>query len=237
MEHGVVEYSLRHASSNRKRIDHSSRTMTEQYLTLALGSAGIRASLGLTHFKVGFHIDVCTFLEMTKVIVRVRVKGNNVMPGSLGLRTSCQSDASVPQSYLRDPRQTYCHRNYGEAGDNWSWQQSNYDAEGYNEVLCMNRSCGAYEMNSFSFFVTRTSGSLPRRPIRTTLDKSEERAAVEEKAYIIDVMTLEKCCGEKKNPREQSQRVAGGGGRTWTRSSRKVSRSVTVRAASPQPHV
>ncbi len=38
-------------------------------------------------------------------------------------------------------------------------------------------------MYSFSvFFDTRTSGSLPRRPTRITLDTSEERAAVDEKA-------------------------------------------------------
>jgi hypothetical protein len=75
--------------------------MTEEDLALALESAGIRARIGLTHFKVGFHIDVRTFLQITEVIVRVRAKGKDMMPGSLGLRTSCQSDASVPQSYLR----------------------------------------------------------------------------------------------------------------------------------------
>jgi hypothetical protein len=101
MDHGVVEYFLKHTSSNRGRMSHTPRTMTEQDLTLALGSAGIRATLGLTHFKVGFHIDVRTLLQITKVIVRVRAKGKNVMPGSLGLRTSCQNDASVPQSYFR----------------------------------------------------------------------------------------------------------------------------------------
>ena len=74
--------------------------MTEEDLTLALESAGIRVGIRLTHFKVGFHIDVRTFLQIAKVIVRVRVKGNDVMPGSLGLPTSCQSDASVPHSYL-----------------------------------------------------------------------------------------------------------------------------------------
>jgi hypothetical protein len=75
--------------------------MTEEDLTLALGSTGIRARIGLTHFKVGFHVDVRTFLQITKVIVRGRAKGIDVMPGSLGLCTNCQSDASVPQSYLR----------------------------------------------------------------------------------------------------------------------------------------
>ena len=78
------------------RMSHTPRTMTEQDLTLALGSAGIRARLGLTHFKVGFHIDVRTFLKITKVVVRVRVKGKKVMPGSLGLRTSWQNNVSVP---------------------------------------------------------------------------------------------------------------------------------------------
>jgi len=75
--------------------------MTEEDLTLTLGSAGIRARLGLTHFKVGFHKDVRTSLQITKVIVRALVKGKNVMPGSLRLRTSYQSDASVPQSHVR----------------------------------------------------------------------------------------------------------------------------------------
>ena len=101
MEHEAVEYFLRHTSSNHGRMESHTRTMTEEDLTMALGSAGIRARIGLTHFKVGFHIDVRTFLQITKVIVRVRVKGMDVMPGSLGLRASCQSDASVPQSYLR----------------------------------------------------------------------------------------------------------------------------------------
>ena len=101
MDHGAVEYSLRHTSSNRGRMNHTPRTMTEKDLTMGLGRAGIRARIGLTHFKVGFHIDVRTFPQITKVIVRVRVKGIYVMPGSLGLLTSCQSDASVPQSYLR----------------------------------------------------------------------------------------------------------------------------------------
>lgn len=75
--------------------------MTEDDLTLAMESAGIRAGIRLTHFKVGFHIYMRTFLQITKVIVRVRVKGKDVMPGSLGLRTSCQSETSVRQSYPR----------------------------------------------------------------------------------------------------------------------------------------
>ncbi len=74
--------------------------MTEVDLTLTLEGVGIRARFGLTHFIVGFHIDVRTFLQVTKVIVRVRVKGNYVVPGGFGLRTSYQSDASVPQSCL-----------------------------------------------------------------------------------------------------------------------------------------
>jgi len=57
--------------------------MTEEDLTLALGAAGIRVRIGLTYFKVGFHIDVRTFLQITKVIVRVRIKGIDVMPGGL----------------------------------------------------------------------------------------------------------------------------------------------------------
>jgi hypothetical protein len=84
MDHGAVEYFLKHTSSHRRRMNHTPRTMTEQDLTLALEGAGIRARLGLTHFVVGFHIDVRTFLKIiTNVIVRARVKGNNVMPGSL----------------------------------------------------------------------------------------------------------------------------------------------------------
>lgn len=73
------------------------------------------------------------------------------------------------------------------AEENWSWQQCNYDREGYTEIVCVNRRSGAYEMYSFSLFVIRTSGSLPRRPMRTSLDKSEERAAEDEKAYIVYV--------------------------------------------------
>jgi hypothetical protein len=100
MGHEAVEYFLRHKSSNRRRTNHTQRTMTEEDLTLGLGSTGISARFGLTHFKVGFHIDVRTFLQITKEIVRVWVKGIDVMPGSLGLRTNCQSDASVPRSYV-----------------------------------------------------------------------------------------------------------------------------------------
>lgn len=40
-----------------------------------------------------------------------------------------------------------------------------------------------YETYSLSFFVVRTSGSLPKRPMRTSLARSEERDADEEKAY------------------------------------------------------
>lgn len=41
---------------------------------------------------------------------------------------------------------------------------------------------GAYAMYSFSPFVIRTSGSLPRRPTRMILETSEERKGVVEKA-------------------------------------------------------
>ena len=44
-------------------------------------------------------------------------------------------------------------------------------------------------MYSLSFFVIRTSGSLPRWPMRMSLDTSEERAAVDEKAYIVNMRT------------------------------------------------
>jgi hypothetical protein len=47
-------------------------------------------------------------------------------------------------------------------------------------MVCVSNS--AYEMYSFSAFVTRTSGSLPRRPTRMTLDTSTERDGVDEKA-------------------------------------------------------
>jgi hypothetical protein len=45
---------------------------------------------------------------------------------------------------------------------------------------------GAYETYSFSLFVIRTSGSLPRRPIRMSLETSDERDTVEENAYGVD---------------------------------------------------
>jgi len=74
--------------SRLRTTEQSNIFMTEEDLTLALESARIRARLGLTHFIVGFHIDVTAFLQITKVIVRVRVEGSDVMPCSLGLRTS-----------------------------------------------------------------------------------------------------------------------------------------------------
>jgi len=42
-----------------------------------------------------------------------------------------------------------------------------------------------YEMYSFSFFVTRTSGSLPKRPIRVSFATSELRVALDENALKI----------------------------------------------------
>jgi hypothetical protein len=87
----------------------------------------------------------------------------------------------------------------------------------------VNRSSGAYEMYSFSPLVILTSGSLPRRPMRMSLDRSEERAAVDEKAYKVHVRGG-KVMWCKKNAREQGRRVAGGGGRTWSPSSGCVSR-------------
>ncbi len=82
-------------------MSHTIRTMTEEDLTLPVDSVGIRTRFRVTHRKVGFYIDVRAFLQMTKVIIRVPIKGKDVMPGSLGLRTSCQSDASVPQRNFR----------------------------------------------------------------------------------------------------------------------------------------
>ena len=41
---------------------------------------------------------------------------------------------------------------------------------------------GTYETYSLSFFVVRTSGSLPRRPTRMSLATSVEREGVDEKA-------------------------------------------------------
>lgn len=41
-----------------------------------------------------------------------------------------------------------------------------------------------YETYSLSFFVVRTSGSLPNRPMRTSFARSEERDAVVEKVYM-----------------------------------------------------
>lgn len=75
--------------------------MAKENLTLTVGRARIRSRIGVTNLKVGFHIDVRAFLQGTKVIVRGRVKRKDVMPGSPGLWTSCESDASVLRSYLR----------------------------------------------------------------------------------------------------------------------------------------
>lgn len=50
--------------------------------------------------------------------------------------------------------------------------------------------------------------------MRMSLDTSEERAAVEEKAYIVYVRTWRSDVEKGKDPREQGRRVAGGGGRT-----------------------
>ena len=49
--------------------------------------------------------------------------------------------------------------------------------------------------------------------MRMSLDKSEERVAVEEKAYKVYVRRWRSVRCEK-NAREQGRRVAGGGGRT-----------------------
>ena len=91
-------------------MNHTLRTVTEEDLTLGLGRAAIRGRIRLTHFIVGFYIDVRAFLQVAEEIVRVLVEGNDVMPGSFGLRTSCQSDASVPQATFAHAWWTYCHR-------------------------------------------------------------------------------------------------------------------------------
>lgn len=143
VDHGALESFLRHTSSNHEKMNHTSRTMTEQDLTVGLGSSKIRARFGLTHFKVGFHIDVRTFLQFTKVIVRVRVKGMNVMPGSRGLRTTCRNDASVPQ---KKPSCT-CdgHTTIGIKGRRWIIGRGNsVTMTGLYEMVCANRSSGAY---------------------------------------------------------------------------------------------
>jgi hypothetical protein len=95
-------------------------------------------------------------------------------------------------------------------------------------------------MYSFSLFVIRTSGSLPRRPMRTSLDKSEERAAVYEKAYSR--------CEDVESVTEKKERTRARPTRGWRRRVREnmiaefrmaVSRGVTrsglglVRMASP----
>lgn len=82
-------------------MNHTTRTMTKENLTLTLWSLGIRGKIRLTQLIVGFHIDVRAFSQVTKVIIRALVKRKDVMPGSPGLWTSCQSDASVSQSYFR----------------------------------------------------------------------------------------------------------------------------------------
>ena len=104
------------------------RTMAKEDLTLTLGRAGIRGKIRLTNLHVGFYIDERAFLQVTNEIVRARVERKDVMPGSLGLWTSCQSDASTTQSYYAC--QTYCHQDQGQEGDNLSWQQCNYERAG-----------------------------------------------------------------------------------------------------------
>ena len=74
-----------------------------------------------------------------------------------------------------------------------SWQQCNYEKTGYNDMICVGG--GAYETYSFSPFVIRSSGSLPRRPTRMSLDTSEERKEVDEKACKKGVRE-ELCCGK-----------------------------------------
>jgi hypothetical protein len=48
--------------------------MTKENLTLTMGGVGIRGRISLTHLKVGFYIDVRAFLQVTKVLIRARLK-------------------------------------------------------------------------------------------------------------------------------------------------------------------
>lgn len=78
---------------------------------------------------------------------------------------------------------TYCHPVQGEGEGNLSWQRYNYERVGDNEVPSASPvGNNAYETNSLSPLDMRTSGSLPRRPTRMTLDTSAKREGVIEKA-------------------------------------------------------
>jgi len=90
------------------------------------------------------------------------------------------------------------------------WRRCNYDTAGWNEITCVSRSSGAYETYSFSLFVIRTSGSLPRRPMRMSLAKSEEQRAVDEKP-CGGRENVEKNWRIERHARERVWRAAGGG--------------------------
>jgi hypothetical protein len=68
--------------------NYATHTVTKEDLTLALGRAGVRCWIRLTYLKVGFYVNVRAFLEVTKVIVGIRIERKDVMPGSLGLGTN-----------------------------------------------------------------------------------------------------------------------------------------------------
>lgn len=124
-----------------------------------------------------------------------------------------------------------------------SWQHCNYERVGYGETVCVSSGSGAYATYSFSFLVKRTSGALPRRPMRTTLLTSEAREGVDEKAC----WGCEKlCCVVNWRDTHASKETAwltedGEHGRrvqVWALS-RGVTRSGEFApvCASPQPHV
>jgi hypothetical protein len=67
------------------KIGHTARTVAKEDLALASRGVGIRRKIGLTNLKVGFYINVGSFLQVAKIIIRELVEGDNVVPCSLGL--------------------------------------------------------------------------------------------------------------------------------------------------------
>jgi hypothetical protein len=54
--------------------------MTKEDLALTLRGSGVRRGIGLTKLKIGFYINKGAFLQVTKIILRGRVEGENVVP-------------------------------------------------------------------------------------------------------------------------------------------------------------
>jgi hypothetical protein len=62
--------------------------MTKVDLALTIERVGVRCGIGLSQLEIGFHVNVGTFLQVTKEIIRGLIEGEDMMPGSLGLWAS-----------------------------------------------------------------------------------------------------------------------------------------------------